>query len=205
MAWVPAAIGAAGSIAGGLLGSMGSKESRMQRTQRKLVDKLLSSLDGNGPFADLFTTDENAFQKSFVEPAMSRFRNQIAPQIQQQFIAGGQQRGTGLDDTLTRAGVDLDSLLNQYMFQQQEAAKQRASSAIGNVFGVQGAPAQNTFGQSLGQATAGYFASPAFSEVIKDFRQTPQTQSNVFTPPPEPTRKGYLPDLQISAPRWSIQ
>jgi len=205
MAWVPAAIGAAGAIGGGLLAGMGSNESRMQRTQRKLVDKLLRSINGNGPYSNLFTTDEKAFKKSFVEPAMSKFRNQIAPQIQQQYISGGQQRGTGLDDQLLRAGVDLDSLLNQHMFNAQESAKQRGAGAISNIFGVQGAPHQNTFGPSFGQATAGYFASPAFSEALKDYKQsnTPiQQQSNVYNPPPQPTRKGYLPDWGLTDPRW---
>lgn len=204
MSWIPAAIGAAGSIGGGLLAGSGSKESRMQRTQRKLVDKLLGSLDGSGPYSDLFSYDEGTFQKSFVEPAMSRFRNQIAPQIQQQYIQSGQQRGTGLDDQLLRAGVDLDSLLNQYMFQAQESAKQRGAGAISNVFGVQGAPAQSSFGQNLGQATAGYLASPAFAEFVKSYSPSTTQAAPAIPAPLEPTRKGYLPDLQVSAPRWSF-
>ena len=204
MSFLPAAIGAIGSIGGGLLAGGGNKESKMQRTQRKLVDKLLSSLDGSGPYSDLFSFDEGTFQKSFVEPAMSKFRNQIAPQIQQQYIQSGQQRGTGLDDQLLRAGVDLDSLLNQHMFQAQESAKQRGVGAISNIFGVQGSPAQPSFGQNLGQAAAGYLSSPAFSEALKGFGQPAamQQQSNVFNPPPQPTRKGFLPDWGLNDSRW---
>ena len=170
------------------------------------MDKLLGSLNGNGPYSDLFSYDEGAFQKSFVEPAMSRFKNQIAPQIQQQYIQSGQQRGTGLDDQLLRAGVDLDQLLNQYSYQAQESAKQRGAGAISNIFGVQGAPAQQSFGQSAGQALGGYLASPAFGEAVKGFGQ-PAAQAAAATAlatPPEPTRKGFLPDLQISAPRWRL-
>lgn len=204
-AFIPAAISAAGSIGGGFLAGRGQGESRMQRTQRKLVDKLLGSLNGEGPYKDLFSFDENTFQKSFVEPAKSRFRNQIAPQIQQEYIQSGQQRGTGLDDQLLRAGVDLDQLLNQHMYQAQEAAKQRGAGAIGNVFGVGGAPAQLTGGQAFGQSVGGYLSSPAFGEALKGFNQpaTAQAQQpNVFTPPPQPTRKGYLPDWGLSDPRW---
>src|SRR5690348_12735518 len=131
--WGPPLIAAAASYASSKFG--GSSETKMQRTQRKLVDQLLSSLDGNGPFADLYKTDENAFQKSFVEPAQSRFRNQIAPQIQQQFIASGQQRGSGLDDALTRAGVDLDSMLNQYLYQSQQDALNRKQSTLNTILG----------------------------------------------------------------------
>ena len=64
--WAPAAIGAAGSVVGGLLGGAGkaNQETKLQRTQRKLVDKLVSSLSGQGPFADLYNTDNDVFQKS---------------------------------------------------------------------------------------------------------------------------------------------
>jgi len=201
---ISSGLGMAGSIGGGVLAGSGNKESKMQKTQRHLVDKLLASLSGQGPYSDLFNYDESAFQKSFVEPAKSMFQNQIAPQIQQQYIASGQQRGTGLDDTLTRAGVDMDQLLNQYMMHYQEAAKQRGVGALGSILGVQGAPPQQSFGQNLGQATAGYFASPAFGETIKGLSKTDvQQKSNIFNQPTQPTRKGYLPDWGLGDPRWS--
>src|SRR5688572_31554021 len=57
---------------------------------------------GQGEFSDLFNFDQDLFTKSFIEPAQAKFRNQIAPQIQQQYIASGQQRGTGLDRKSTR-------------------------------------------------------------------------------------------------------
>src|SRR3954471_24933150 len=104
--WGPPLISAAASAGASWLGGQGSapKETKMQKTQRKLVDQLIASLSGSGPFSDLFNSDESVFQKSFVDPAKSLFNNQIAPQIQQQFIASGQQRGSGLDDQLLRAG-----------------------------------------------------------------------------------------------------
>src|ERR1044072_7152085 len=116
-ALLAAGLTAAGSIGGGFLAGRGSAspETKMQKTQRKLVDQLLASLGGEGPDANLYNADENIFQKSFVEPALSKFNYQIAPQIQQQYIQSGQQRGTGLEDQLLRAGVDLDALLNQHM------------------------------------------------------------------------------------------
>lgn len=161
----------------GILGGGQPKETKMQRTQRKLIDELLSSLGGGGRFGDLYNPSEEAFQKSFVEPAQQRFQNQIAPQIQQQYIASGQQRGTGLDDTLTRAGVDLNSMLNQQYYQFQQDALNRQQNTIGQVLGAgAGAPAQQSALQNFGQGVGGYIGSKGFAEQLKDL-YTPQQQS----------------------------
>lgn len=176
--WGPALIGAAGSIAGGFLGGQGSKpkETKMEKTKRKLVDQLLASLSGQGPYSGLYQTDEAAFQKSFVDPAKSIFSNQIAPQIQQQYIASGQQRGTGLDDQLLRAGVDLDQLLNQNYLQFQNQGRDRMQNTINSILGGgAGAPQGPTSGQNLMSATGGYLSSPAFSDLVSGaFKNPPQ-------------------------------
>jgi hypothetical protein len=206
--WGPALIGAAGSIGGGLLSGLGSgKETKMQKTQRKLVDQLISSLGGQGPYSDLYNADESTFQKSFVEPAQSLFRNQIAPQIQQQYIASGQQRGTGLDDQLLRAGVDLDSLLNQHMSQFQQGALNRKENAINSILGSGSGGTQNMgTGQSLMQSAAGYLSSPAFSDTVSNlFKQPQQQQSNSTNPYAPPPRRGFAPewsDWKLGDPRW---
>lgn len=166
------------------------KETKMERTKRKLVDQLLASLQGGGPFSDLFNADYGAFQKSFVEPAQSMFRNQVAPQIQQQYIASGQQRGTGLDDTLTRAGVDLDSMLNQQYYQFQQDALNRKQNSINSILGAgSGAPNQTSAGQDIMSGLSGYLQSPEFSDQFKDyFKNDNSTSSNK---PSE--RKGFEP------------
>jgi len=186
LALITAGIGAAGSIGGGLLAGQGSgKETKTQRTQRKLIDQLISSLNGSGPYSDLFKTDESAFQKSFVDPAKSMFSNQIAPQIQQQFIAGGQQRGTGLDDQLLRAGVDLDQLLNQNYLQFQNQGKDRTQNTINSILGggAGGTQGMSTT-QSLQNAGAGYLSSSAFSDSFSDIL-------NKFNQPSAAPRKGF--------------
>lgn len=204
-ALIGAGIGAAGSIAGGLLSKSGNQETKMQRTQRKLIDELLSSLNGNGKYSDLFSTDENAFQKSFVDPAKSMFNNQIAPQIQQQYIASGQQRGTGLDDQLLRAGVDLDQLLNQNYLQFQNQGKDRMSNALNAAVGVgPGAPNSMSNMDALKQSSAGYLSSPAFSDAISDLmknnNQQQQVQfANPYAPPP---RKGFEQDNRYNFPQF---
>lgn len=164
-----AGIQAAGSLAGGYLANQGAgNQSKMERTKSKLVDQLLGSLQGNGPYSDLFSASEDTFNKSFVEPAKARFRNQIAPQIQQSYIANGQQRNTALEDTLARAGVDLDQMLNEGYYQFQNDAQNRSTNTISQILG-QGngtSPGLST-GQSLAQGGAGYLASDSFQDLFK--------------------------------------
>jgi len=165
---IAAAISASGSIAGGMLGNSGPPpETKMQKTQRKLVDDLLQSLKGGGSYSGLFNADEETFNKSFRDPAMSRFSNVIAPGIQQQSLASGQQRGTGLDDQLLRAGVDMNQLLNQTYGSWQEAAKGRSMQALQASLGMgAGAPNQMSTGQAAMQGLGGYLNSDAFTQQV---------------------------------------
>lgn len=162
---------AAGIMAGGsILSSLFSgrrKETRTQKQKRKLVDELLISLKGGGQFGDLFNMDEDAFQKSYIDPAKSRFKNQIAPQIQQSFISSGQQRGTGLDDTLTRAGVDMDQLLNEQYMKFQQGKESNKINAINQILGLgDGAEASQSTGDKLQSGVAGYLSSDSFEDSI---------------------------------------
>ena len=212
---ITAGIGAAGSIGGGFLAGKSNKpqESKLEKQKRKLIDDLLLSVNGGGSYNDLFSTDENAFQKSFVDPAKSIFNNQIAPQIQQNSIYGGQQAGTGLDDQLLRAGVDLDQLLNQSYMQYQEQGKNRKANTISNILGQQGGvqPGMNN-NDILGNATSGYLTSSAFSDSISNIFN-PKTQSQGAPPSPYASqpRKGYQSDfrqwdnMQLGDKRWGQQ
>ena len=195
LALIGSAVAAGGSIGGGFLAGRGSgQETKMERTKRKLVDKLLSSLGGEGPYANLYKTDEGAFQKSFVEPAQAIFRNQIAPQIQQQSIAGGQQRGTGLDDQLLRAGVDLDQMLNQNYLQFQSQGKDRMQNTISSILGggAGGTQAMSP-SQSLMSGVSGYLGSDAFKELTQSFRPKAITTAPGQMPV-TPPRKGFETD-----------
>jgi hypothetical protein len=176
-ALIAPAVGAIGSIAGGYLSSRtGNQETKMQKTQRKLIDELINSLGGEGKYAGLYATDENAFQKSFVDPSKARFNNQIAPQIQQNSIYGGQQRGTGLDDQLLRAGVDLDQLLNEQYMNFVQGAQNRQQSTIGSILSHgSGAPNEMSSGTSFMQGAGGYLSSPAFANLFKN-SSTPQSK-----------------------------
>jgi len=164
---IAALITAAGSIGSSILGKQKDPETKLQATKRELIDDLLASVKGGGSYNDLFKSDYDSFQKSYVDPAKSIFKNQIAPQIQQSYIATGQQRGTGLDDQLLRAGVDMDMLLNQQYGNYQNEARNRKSNVLNSILG-QGAGAPNaiTTGEAFQQGTAGYLGSEGFQTGI---------------------------------------
>lgn len=186
---IPAAISALGSIGGGFLASRGNRETKIQRKQRKLIDQLLASLQGNGPYSSLFNRDFDTFQKSYVDPAKHMFKSQIAPQIQQSYISGGQQRGTGLDDTLTRAGVDLDQMLNQAFMDYINTGDKMKLDVINNILGAgSGAPPQMSTGDAFAQGAAGFLSSDAFSDFVKSdwVKSLGSPSANIQQP-----RKGY--------------
>lgn len=184
--WGPplaAAVVSAGSSALSSEGKAGN-ESKVQRTKRKLIDQILNSItNGGGAFGDLFNADENSFNKSFVEPAQSRFRNQIAPGIQQEFIASGQQRGTGLEDSLTRAGVDMNSMLNEQYYKFQQDALNRKQNSINSILGQgEGAQNQTSTGQDVMSGLSGFLSSDEFGKQIPQFFNSGSAQQNAFPP-----------------------
>lgn len=158
-------VSAVGSALGGLFGSR--KPSKMQQKKQDLIDDLLASVKGQGSYNDLFNTSDEAFQKSFVDPAKARFRNQIAPQIQQEYIATGQQRGSGLEDKLARAGVDLDQMLNQYQMQYNQQKEGNVMNALNSYLGFQ-EDEGTSLGQSAMQGLGGYFAGGRFGKDIEN-------------------------------------
>lgn len=173
-----------------------NKETKSQRQKRHLVDDLLKSLKGKGSYSDLFKNDEAAFQKSFVDPAKSTFQNQIAPKIQQQYIANGQQRGTGLDDQLLRAGVDLDSILNQHYMDFYQKGQDRKQNALNSALGVPSVPngggyqGQPSASGALYQGGTAFLNSKTFSNSVDEyFKDQKTTPENTVEP-----RKGYEPD-----------
>jgi len=195
---VPGVGTAVGTAAGGLLGgalggllSSDPKETAMQTKQRELIDQLLASLSGEGPYSSLFSANPEAFQKSFVEPAKRMFANQIAPQIQQSYIAGGQQRSTGLQDTLTRAGVNLDDLLNQQYMNYLQSAQNRQSDVIGKILGAgAGVASPYSSSEKMLAGLGGYLTDDSFKKdiggVIRSF-----TEKNPESKPQEIPRKGF--------------
>jgi len=191
-ALLAAGASAAGSVFGGALSNRKPKETKLQKQKRSVIDQILASIQGNGAYSDLFSMDEAGFQRSFVDPAKARFKNQIAPQIQQSFIAGGQQRGTGLDDTLTRAGVDMDQLLNeQYMNYQQGALNRQSSALSGILGGGDGVQPGISSSQAAREGGAGFLAGDSFSSLIDEILKRGTGSSNQNQNQPLQAREGY--------------
>lgn len=204
--WGPPLIQAAAAAGSSYLAGQGGagKETKLQKTKRKLIDQLIGSLDGQGPFSDLFSSDEAAFQKSFVEPAQSMFRNKIAPYIQQSYISSGQQRGTGLDDQLLRAGVDLDAMLNSsYMDFQQQGAN-RKSNILNSILGAgDGAAPETTGAQDVMSGLSSYLSGSGFADTTSNLFKSPQAKTTATNPAIQ--RKGFEPDFlnyKLGDPRW---
>lgn len=178
--WAPlisAGISAAGSALGGYLGR--KKETGTDKRKRALIDDLLASVKGEGPYSDMFRANEEAFQKSYVNPAKSIFRNQIAPQIQQSFIQSGQQRGTGLEDTLSRAGVELDEILNSQYLNYMNQGNQNKLGIFNSILGGGQLSQNQSGGSAASQGFAGYLASDAskkdIGDILKAYSNRPKT------------------------------
>lgn len=169
-ALIPAGITAVGSIISALLSRKGSQETSTQGIQRELIDELLGSLrGGGGAFGDLFTADEETFNRSVRDPALAQFKSQITPAIQQRFIGAGQGGASGLDDALTRAGVDLNQLISQSQQQFQQGAQNRRVSALSGILGAPaGALPEQSFGSAFGQGVGGFLSSPGGEKGAKD-------------------------------------
>jgi hypothetical protein len=220
--FLPTIIGAVGSIGSSMLSRRKDKkikESPIQTKQRELIDQILASVKGSGPFSDMFNVDENAFQKSYVDPAKSMFQNQIVPSIQQGFIGGqGDARAssTGLEDQLTRAGVDLDQILNQQYSSMQDAAQQRKTQALQAILGQNAgvAPVTNqSYGSAAKEGLAGYLSTSNFPDSMQgilDYFQNRKpretnTQDNSLTDTFIPKRKGFETDPMVYNWRTGVQ
>lgn len=212
---LPALLGAGSSLLAGYLGRDEGKSSNQTITNKyeptpfdkkklELIDQLLASVNGNGPYSDLFKTDEAAFQKSFVEPAKSLYKNQIAPQIQQSYIASGQQRGTGMEDQLLRAGIDLDQLLNQNYLNYSQLGQDRMSQVLNSILGAQGP--QGTTTQTMtsstpgetnpwGKAFGGYLSGGGAADLYKAF--TKDTNNSSTTANTGAPRAGFKNDFKL--------
>ena len=170
---LPSIIGALTSAAGGALNRRQTQETPIQSQQRELIDQILSSVKGQGPFSDLFNPSNEAFQKSYVEPAKQLFESQIAPRIKESFIAGGpagnaRASSTALQDSLARAGIDLDQMLNQQFAQFQQNAQNRQFNALQGILGQSpGALQQNQspFGGALEGLTS-FFGGQSGAELL---------------------------------------
>ncbi len=205
-----AAGGLLGGGLGGLLARDRNPETDMQKKQRELVDELLASLNGNGAYSSLFNPSEADFERSFAEPARARFRNVTAPQIQQQYIATGLQRGSGIEGALARAGVDMDQLLNEQYMNYVQGLQNNKIGAINQILGQgPGVLPQRSPWESISQGAAGYLSGPNFGNdignILSSINKQKDNQSESLQDVLYPVRKGFERDQQVYNPYTGVQ
>jgi len=165
---LPAVASAATSaILGSVLSGSGTKTKKQkpEKFQREIIDQLLAGLQGGGPFADLFSTDPQAFKTSVSDPLMQQFSDITAPGIQQRFIASGQHLGTPIETALSRAGTDVQSQINQLFLPFLQGQQQRSLSGIQSLLGI-GAPQVTSSPTALGGALSGLASSGQVPNII---------------------------------------
>lgn len=204
--FLPAIASAGTSFLSGILGKKGNEETPIQKQKRQLIDQMLASLNGEGPYSNLFQASEEDFNKSFREPALANFRNRTAPAIRGQYTGGayGQLRSdsTGIEDSLTRAGVDMDQLLNKQYLNYVQGKEANARGAIGNILGAdRGAPNEQSWLNAGSQGLSGYLSSPGFgndlTSLLSSFSQKSGAPSqNSLMDTYQPQREGFEQEPQ---------
>lgn len=168
--FLPVLLQAALAAGGGILGrEKGKPLTTEQKRQNELAKLIIDAVTGKGgPFADLVNLDEEAFQRSVVDPSLQRFESQIAPDIQQNFIASRLQRGTGLNDALARAGVDLQSQIDQSYLDFLNKGDDRMIALLGAALGFNPfspTPAQSIL-EAAGQGLSGFGSKFDFQKLF---------------------------------------
>lgn len=152
-----------GGLAGLFGGGAGQKKEKFKQVstktpqQQALMELIQEGLEsGEGPFGDLFGKfDEGAFQKGVTNPALKNFQENILPQLQEKFNAGGQYGGSGMRNAQMKAGVDLQDRLAQLMYQAQQGQNQNRLQGLSglinsqNVQNIRQEPQQGIGGMAL--------------------------------------------------------
>ncbi len=150
--------------------------------QEELMSLITQGLkSGEGSFGELFGNfNEKDFEKGVTQPALKNFQENILPMLQEKFIAGNQVGGSGQLRAQNKAGVDLQSQLDQLMYSAKQGQKQNQLAGLQQGLGTkgfenlyqQGSPgalqgfikgAGQGIGQAAGAAVTGGLPLPKFS------------------------------------------
>lgn len=108
-----------------------------QKTLQALIKEGLEN--GTGPFADIFGSfDKQAFEEGVSGPAMKNFKENILPQIQEQFIAGNAVQGSGLQRAQVKGATDLQSKLAELMYGAQQKQAENKINGLNLINNAQG-------------------------------------------------------------------
>ena len=110
----------------------------------RLINEGLTS--GEGPFSDIFGKfNEEEFQKGVAQPAIEDYKQNILPQLQEQFIANNQVMGSGMQQGVAKSGNALQAKLAELMYQAKQQHKQNKLAGAGLSIGAK--PHENLYEQ----------------------------------------------------------
>jgi hypothetical protein len=110
--------------------------SKGQQELEKLITEALQS--GTGPLADMFGKfNAEGFNQGVAKPAIENFKNEILPQLHEQYIGSNRGLSTARGAAATKAGADLQSKLAALLYQAQEQQKQNRIGGANTLFGKQ--------------------------------------------------------------------
>lgn len=111
----------------------------VSKQQQEFLDWIQQGIaSGEGPLADIFGKfNEGEFQKGVAEPQIKRFKEELLPQLQEQFISGNQLMGSGFQRAQAKAGTDLQSKLAELMYAAKQQHKQNQIGGVNTALGTQ--------------------------------------------------------------------
>lgn len=142
----PFTIGAA-TTGLGIVGNLFKKKkkpkklSRLDPMQEALRQKQMQGIEGQGPFADLYSFDQaratDVFNQNIRNPAMQQWQESAVPTITGQFRGSNLQNSSYAGEALARSGRDvqrnLDAQMAQYLQSGQQNAQANRMNAINNL------------------------------------------------------------------------
>lgn len=113
--------------------------STLSKGQEDLNSLIMEALkSGEGPLADIFGQfNPEAFNQGVSKPAMENFKNEILPQLHEQYIGSNRGLSTARGAAATKAGSDLQSKLAALLYQAQEQHKQNRIGGVNTAFNRQ--------------------------------------------------------------------
>lgn len=112
-----------------------STQTPEQEQLLKLINEGLTS--GEGPLKDIFGDfDPAAFEAGVSKPALQQFQDEILPLLQEKFIAGNQQGGSGMARAGAKAATDLQSRLAELMYNARNQQTQNKISGVNTALGT---------------------------------------------------------------------
>jgi hypothetical protein len=208
----PVIIGAGIAAAGSVLSSLINKSNKpklgknqqlaTQTPEQKEIDSLIRDYikTGEGPLKDYFPKfNKDEFQQGVANPALRKYSEDILPQILEKYNAGNQALGSGQLRAEIRGQTDLQSKLDELMYNAKNQADRDRANAVLQMLGIhQGKGAtENLYtqpGQKAPSTAAGIWSGIA-NNSDKFVKAGMDAYSNYNTSPQmiNPGTPGYSP------------